>query len=93
MVVTAPRANQAQIETERAGTTAGLFRFSAGSSLLPLGGNVPFGLVRRACSFVPLRRLAHSLEKVPDAAVKAAGLHFASGDEHFTSRPFVPKVA
>jgi hypothetical protein len=25
--------------------------------------------------------------------VKAAGLHFASGDEHFTSRPFVPKVA
>jgi hypothetical protein len=35
MVVTAPRANQTQIETERAGTNAGLFRFSAGSSLLP----------------------------------------------------------
>ena len=33
------------------------------------------------------------LEKVPDSAVKAAGLRFASGDEHFTSRPFVPKVA
>ena len=33
------------------------------------------------------------LEKVPDAAVKAAGLRFATGDEHFTSRPFVPKVA
>jgi hypothetical protein len=30
---------------------------------------------------------------VPDAAVKPAGLRFASGDEHFTSRPFVPKVA
>jgi len=33
------------------------------------------------------------LAKVPDSAVKAAGLRFASGDEHFTSRPFVPKVA
>jgi ectoine hydroxylase-related dioxygenase (phytanoyl-CoA dioxygenase family) len=33
------------------------------------------------------------LEKVPDSAIKAAGLRFASGDEHFTSRPFVPKVA
>lgn len=33
------------------------------------------------------------LDKVPDSAVKAAGLRFASGDEHFTSRPFVPKVA
>jgi ectoine hydroxylase-related dioxygenase (phytanoyl-CoA dioxygenase family) len=33
------------------------------------------------------------LEKVPDEAVKQAGLRFASGDEHFTSRPFVPKVA
>ena len=32
------------------------------------------------------------LDKVPDSAVKAAGLRFASGDEHFTSRPFVPKV-
>ena len=32
------------------------------------------------------------LETVPDGAVKAAGLRFASGDEHFTSRPFVPKV-
>jgi ectoine hydroxylase-related dioxygenase (phytanoyl-CoA dioxygenase family) len=33
------------------------------------------------------------LEKVPDEAVRQAGLRFASGDEHFTSRPFVPKVA
>jgi ectoine hydroxylase-related dioxygenase (phytanoyl-CoA dioxygenase family) len=33
------------------------------------------------------------LDKVPDSAVLAAGLRFASGDEHFTSRPFVPKVA
>jgi hypothetical protein len=32
------------------------------------------------------------LETVPDSAVKAAGLRFASGDEHFTRRPFVPKV-
>lgn len=33
------------------------------------------------------------LDPVPDAAVKAAGLRFASGGEHFTSKPFVPKVA
>jgi ectoine hydroxylase len=33
------------------------------------------------------------LDKVRDSAVTAAGLRFASGDEHFTSRPFVPKVA
>jgi hypothetical protein len=33
------------------------------------------------------------LEKVPDSAVMAAGLRFAGGDEHFTNRPFVPKVA
>jgi ectoine hydroxylase len=33
------------------------------------------------------------LDKVPDSAVNAAGLRFAGGDEHFTSRPFVPKVA
>jgi len=33
------------------------------------------------------------LEKVPDAAVKAAGVRFASGDEHFATRAFVPKVA
>lgn len=33
------------------------------------------------------------LDKVPDSAVLTAGLRFASGDEHFTSRPFVPKVA
>jgi len=33
------------------------------------------------------------LDKVPDGAVKAAGLRFASGDEHFTHKPFVPKVA
>lgn len=33
------------------------------------------------------------LEKVPDTAVKAAGLRFATGTEHFTDRPFVPKVA
>jgi hypothetical protein len=33
------------------------------------------------------------LDKVPDAAVKAAGLRFASGAEHFTSKPFVPRVA
>ncbi len=33
------------------------------------------------------------LEKVPDTAVKAAGLRFAGGEEHFTSKPFVPKVA
>ena len=33
------------------------------------------------------------LEKVPDEAIKAAGLHFADGlDEHFASKPFVPKV-
>lgn len=32
------------------------------------------------------------LERVADSAVKAAGLRFASGSEHFTSRPFVPKV-
>ena len=37
--------------------------------------------------------LRTALEKVPGAAVKAAGLRFASGDAHFTSRPFVPKVA
>jgi hypothetical protein len=30
---------------------------------------------------------------VPDSAVKAAGLRFASGDEHFTNKPFVPQVA
>lgn len=35
------------------------------------------------------------LQKVPDSAVKAAGLKFAAGrdDEHFTSKPYVPKVA
>jgi ectoine hydroxylase-related dioxygenase (phytanoyl-CoA dioxygenase family) len=33
------------------------------------------------------------LEKVADSAVMAAGLRFAGGDEHFTNRPFVPKVA
>ena len=33
------------------------------------------------------------LDKVPDSMLKAAGLRFAGGDEHFTSRPFVPKVA
>ncbi len=34
------------------------------------------------------------LQKVPDAAVKQAGLRFARGDnqEHFTSRPYVPDV-
>jgi ectoine hydroxylase-related dioxygenase (phytanoyl-CoA dioxygenase family) len=32
------------------------------------------------------------LEKVPDSAVKAAGLRFATGTEHFASKPFVPKV-
>jgi ectoine hydroxylase len=32
------------------------------------------------------------LEKVPDGAIKAAGLKLATGDEHFTERPFVPKV-
>ena len=34
------------------------------------------------------------LEKVPDAAIKAAGLKLAGGDdqEHFASKPFVPKV-
>lgn len=32
------------------------------------------------------------LDKVADAAVKAAGLRFASGDEHFTSKPYVPDV-
>jgi ectoine hydroxylase-related dioxygenase (phytanoyl-CoA dioxygenase family) len=33
------------------------------------------------------------LDKVPDAAIKQAGLRFASGDtEHFTSRPYVPEV-
>ncbi len=33
------------------------------------------------------------MDRVPDTAVKQAGLRFASGTEHFTSRPFVPKVA
>jgi hypothetical protein len=33
------------------------------------------------------------LDTVPDSAVKAAGLRFASGDEHFTNKPFVPQVA
>jgi len=32
------------------------------------------------------------LGKVPDGAVKAAGLRFASGTEHFATKPFVPKV-
>ena len=32
------------------------------------------------------------LEKVPDSAVLAAGVRFASGDEHFATRAFVPKV-
>ena len=34
-----------------------------------------------------------ALDNVQDAAVKAAGLRFATGGQHFTSRPFVPKVA
>lgn len=33
------------------------------------------------------------LEKIEDDALRQAGLRFASGDEHFTSRPFVPAVA
>ena len=35
------------------------------------------------------------LEKVPDGAIKAAGLKLSAGDdrEHFASKPFVPKVA
>jgi ectoine hydroxylase len=32
------------------------------------------------------------LERVPDKAIKAAGLKLATGAEHFTERPFVPKV-
>jgi ectoine hydroxylase-related dioxygenase (phytanoyl-CoA dioxygenase family) len=32
------------------------------------------------------------LDKVPDDAIKQAGLKFANGTEDFTSRPFVPKV-
>ncbi|MBI3451631.1 MAG: phytanoyl-CoA dioxygenase family protein, partial [Rhodospirillales bacterium] len=33
------------------------------------------------------------LDKVPDGAIKVAGLKFATGDkEHFTSRPFVPEL-
>ena len=33
------------------------------------------------------------LERVGDDAVKKAGVKFASGDqEHFTSKPYVPKV-
>ena len=32
------------------------------------------------------------LETVPDDAVQAAGLRFAGGEEHFTTRPFVPKL-
>ncbi len=32
------------------------------------------------------------LAKVPDDAIKQAGLTFASGAEEFTSKPFVPKV-
>ena len=38
-------------------------------------------------------RYCVALERVPDAAVQAAGLRFATGEEHFTSHPFVPKVA
>jgi ectoine hydroxylase len=33
------------------------------------------------------------LDKVSDDALKAAGLRFASGGEHFATKPFVPKVA
>ena len=35
------------------------------------------------------------LDRVPDLAVKEAGLRFADGtnQEHFTSRPYVPDVA
>jgi ectoine hydroxylase len=33
------------------------------------------------------------LDKVDDDALRRAGLRFASGDEHFTSRPFVPALA
>ena len=33
------------------------------------------------------------LDRVPDSAVKQAGLRFASGAEHFTSKPFVPNMA
>ena len=32
------------------------------------------------------------LDKVPDGAMKMAGLKFANGSEHFTSRPYVPDV-
>jgi ectoine hydroxylase len=32
------------------------------------------------------------LDKVPDAAVREAGLRFAGGSEHFTTRAFVPAV-
>jgi ectoine hydroxylase-related dioxygenase (phytanoyl-CoA dioxygenase family) len=32
------------------------------------------------------------LEKVLDSAIKQAGLKLASGSEHFTARPFVPRV-
>jgi ectoine hydroxylase-related dioxygenase (phytanoyl-CoA dioxygenase family) len=33
------------------------------------------------------------LDKVPDGAIKRAGLKFASGAEDFTSKPFVPEIA
>ena len=32
------------------------------------------------------------LDKVPDTAIKAAGLKFSDGAERFASKPFVPKV-
>jgi ectoine hydroxylase len=32
------------------------------------------------------------LAKVPDEAIKAAGLKFADGAEHFASKPFVPRA-
>ncbi len=33
------------------------------------------------------------LDKVPDSALREAGLRFASGTEHFTTKAFVPAVA
>jgi len=35
------------------------------------------------------------LERVPDSAVREAGVRFAdgSGQKHFTSKPYVPRVA
>ena len=65
MPVTAPRANQAQIETEKAGTTAGLFRCSSIGSLLNSALEGP-GLFARALlqdeADAAKQRIRHALQ-------------------------------